>query len=64
VVVKELVVLLLESGYITVEGSEDVTNTLKVVLFKGSELLDSSKEFDKLGDSSAEEVELSEDLVG
>lgn len=34
------------------------------MLFKGSELLDGSEELDEFGHSSAEEVELAEDLVG
>jgi hypothetical protein len=46
------------------EPAEDALDVLEVVLLEGSELLDGSEELDELGNSSAEEVELSEDLVG
>lgn len=61
--IEKLVVLLLECRNVGLELLNDRTNVLKVVLLESSELLDSSKKFDELRDSSAEEVELTEDLV-
>lgn len=56
-------VLSLEVGDASVELTHDWINIFEVMLLKSLELLDSSKEINKLGDSSAEEVELSENLV-
>ena len=56
-------VLLLEGGDISVEGIKNWLDTFKIVLFKGLELVDGGEELDKLGDSSAEEFEPSENLV-
>jgi hypothetical protein len=58
------VALLLEGGDVLIELSENSTDVFKVVLLKSLELLDGSKEFNELGDSAAEKIELSEDLVG
>jgi hypothetical protein len=46
-----------------IELLKDWLNSLEVVVFEGLELLDGSEEIDELGDSSAEKVKLSEDLV-
>jgi len=62
-VVQESVVLSLELLDAFVELTHDWLNIFKVVLLKGLELLDGSKKINELGDSSAEEVELTEDLV-
>ena len=56
-------VLSLELLNAFVELSNNWVNVLKVMLLKGLELLNSSEEINEFGDSSAEEVELSEDLV-
>jgi hypothetical protein len=58
------VALLLEGADVLIELSENCTDVFKIVLFESLELLDGSKEFNELGDSAAEEVKLSEDLVG
>jgi len=55
--------VLLEGIYVFLEGVKNWLDSFKVVLLKSSELLDCSKKLDELGNSSAEEVELSEDLV-
>lgn len=62
-VVQESVVLSLELLDAFVELTHDWLNIFKVVLLKGLELLDGSEKINELGDSSAEEVELTEDLV-
>jgi len=62
-VVQKSVVLSLELLDAFVELTHDWLNIFKVVLLKGLELLDGSKKINELGDSSAEEVELTEDLV-
>ena len=55
---------LLEGVDTGVELGQDISNTLKVVLLKSSELLDSAEQLDELGDSSAEKFKFAEDLVG
>jgi hypothetical protein len=62
-VVQESVVLSLELLDTFVELTHDWFNIFKVVLLKGLELLNGSEKINELGNSSAEEVELSEDLV-
>jgi len=62
-VVQESVVLSLELLDAFVELTHDWLNIFKVVLLKGLELLDGSEKINELGDSSTEEVELTEDLV-
>ena len=62
-VVQESVVLSLELLDAFVELTHDWLDIFKVVLLKGLELLDGSEKINELGDSSAEEVELTEDLV-
>ena len=57
-------ILLLEGSDESVEFGEDVVDAFQVVLFESPELLDGSEEFNQLGDSSAEQIELAEDLVG
>ena len=56
-------VLLLEGGDEFVEGIKNWLDTLKIVLFQGLELVDGGEELDELGNSSAEELESSKDLV-
>lgn len=56
-------VLSLELDDAFVELVDDWVNVFKVVLLEGLELLDGSKKINEFGDSSAEEIELSEDLV-
>jgi len=62
-VVQKSVVLSLELLDAFVELTHDWLNIFKVVLLKGLELLDGSEKINELGDSSTEEVELTEDLV-
>lgn len=62
-VVQESVVLSLELLDTFVELTHDWLNIFKVVLLKGLELLDGSKKINQLRDSSAKEVELTEDLI-
>jgi len=62
-VVQESVVLSLELLDTFVELTHDWFNIFKVVLLKGLVLLNGSEKINELGNSSAEEVELSEDLV-
>ena len=62
-VVQESMVLSLELLDAFVELTHNWLNIFKVVLLKGLELLDGSEKINELGDSSAEEVELTEDLV-
>jgi hypothetical protein len=40
-----------------------VADAFQVMLFKGSELLDSTEQLNQLGDSSTEEIKLAKDLV-
>jgi hypothetical protein len=61
--VEELVILLLKGIYKALELLKNATDVLQVVLLKGLELLNGAKQLDQLGHSSAEEIELSEDLV-
>lgn len=56
-------VLSLELHDALVELIDDWVNILKVMHLKSLELLDGSEKINKLGDSSAEEVEFTEDLV-
>ena len=56
-------VLSLEERFIFIELLEDWVDSFEVVVLESLELLDSSKQVNQLGDSSAEEIELSEDLV-
>lgn len=46
-----------------IEHLDDGVDTFKVMFAKSFELLNSTKKFDKLGDSSTEEVEFTENLV-
>jgi hypothetical protein len=62
-VIKKFVVLLLELADASVEVVDDWVNVFKVVLLKGVELSDGSKEFDQLSNTTTEEFELAEDLV-
>jgi len=57
------VALLLEGINVFIELRNDWADVLKVVLLESLELLHSSKELNKLCDSSTEQVKLSEDLV-
>jgi len=56
--------LLLQILLHCVERLEDGVNVLQVVLGEGLELLDGHEQVDKFAYSPAEQVELSEDLVG
>jgi len=58
------VVLLLEHVDVVLEAEQYGGDVLKVVLFKSLELLDSAEKFLQLGDSTAEQVKLAENLVG
>lgn len=62
-VFQELVILSLEEGLELIKLLEDWLNTFEVVLLKSLELLNSSKQLNELVDSSAEEIELTKDLV-
>lgn len=62
--IEEFVVLLLEGVDKALELLEDSVDVLEVVLLEGTELLDSAEKLNELGHSAAEEVKLSEDLVG
>jgi hypothetical protein len=62
-VVEEFVVLLSEEPFALVEVVEDWLDALQVVLGENLELLNGSEELDELGDTSAEEIEATEDLV-
>lgn len=64
VVVKKFVLLVLELLHIGVEGGDDWGDVLQVVLLESLELLNCSKQLNQLVNSSAEQVKLSEDLVG
>jgi hypothetical protein len=64
VVVEELVVLLFELLDSCVEVLDDSSNVLQVVLLESFELLDSTEKLNKLGNTSAEEIEFTKDLVG
>jgi len=61
--VEKLVILLLKGIHKALELLKNATDVLQVVLLKGLELLNGAKQLDQLGYSSAEEIELSEDLV-
>ena len=63
VIVQKFVVLLLEVAYIAVEFLKDGSNSFKVMFFKSSELLDCSKKFNKFVNSSAEQIEFTENLI-
>lgn len=63
-VIKEFVILLFESLYISIESRQNVSNSFKVVFFQSSELLNCAKELNKFSDSSAEKIKLAENLVG
>jgi len=57
------VVSLLEALNVSVERFKNWRDTLKVVILKSPELLDSSEKLNKFRDSSAEQVKLTKDLV-
>jgi hypothetical protein len=62
-VVEELVVLLSEELLALVEVVEDWLDAFQVVPGQDLELLDGSEELNELGDTSAEQIEATEDLV-
>lgn len=62
-VVEELVVLLSEELFALVEVVKDWLDAFQVVLREDLELLNGSKELNKLSDTSAEEIESTKDLV-
>ena len=62
-VIEESVVLSLELSDALIELVDNWLNSFKIVLLKSLELLNGSEKINELGNSSAEEVELSEDLV-
>lgn len=63
VVIKELVVLLFEPIDSVVELLENRLNVLKVVLLQSLELLDGTEQVNEFLHTTAEELELTEDLV-
>ena len=56
-------VLLLEKVNKLLEVIKNWLDTFEVVFLKSSELLDGSEQFNELADSSAEEIESTEDLI-
>jgi len=61
---KKSVALLFESFLVFIKGVGDLLNVLEVVHLKSLELMNGAEQLNKLVNSSAEEIKLSEDLVG
>lgn len=57
-------VLFLEHVHVVLETDQDGGDVLEVVFLEGLELFDGAEKLLKLSDSAAEEIELSENLVG
>jgi hypothetical protein len=62
-VVEELMVLPLEETSMSFELLKDIFDTLKIVVLQSLELANGGEKVNQFGDSSAEEIEFTEDLV-
>lgn len=63
-VVKEFVILPLELEHALIEVGDDGIDVFQVVLLEGVELADRAEKLDEFTDSSAEQLEFAEDLIG